>query len=128
MKPDIQALINKAKDSLGAAKALVADGYNDFAASRAYYAMFYIAEAMLLQLGLSYSKHSAVISAFGREYTKTGIMDPKFHRRLIDAQDFRNIGDYGIDAHISEDDANSVCDWASEFIEQAKDFLLKQAD
>ena len=75
MKPDIQALINKAKDSLGAAKALVTDGYNDFAASRAYYAMFYIAEAMLLQLGLSYSKHSAVISAFGREYTKTGIMD-----------------------------------------------------
>jgi len=40
MKPDIQALINKAKDSLGAAKALVTGGYNDFAASRAYYAMF----------------------------------------------------------------------------------------
>jgi uncharacterized protein (UPF0332 family) len=55
--------------------------------------MFYIAEAMLLQLGLSYSKHSAVISALGREYTKTGIMDLKFHRWLIDAQDFRNIGD-----------------------------------
>jgi len=32
MKPDIQALINKAKDSLGAAKALVRDGYQDFAA------------------------------------------------------------------------------------------------
>ena len=90
--------------------------------------MFYVAEAMLLQLGLSYSKHSAVISAFGREYAKTGIIDSKFHRWLIDAQDFRNIGDYGIDAHISEDDANSVCDWASEFIEQAEDFLLKLAD
>ena len=90
--------------------------------------MFYIAEAMLLQLGHSYSKHSAVISAFGREYTKTGIMDSKFHRWLIDAQDFRNIGDYGIDAHISEDDANSVCEWAIEFIDQAEDFLLKQGD
>ena len=40
MKPDIQALINKAKDSLGAAKSLERDGYYDFAASRAYYAMF----------------------------------------------------------------------------------------
>jgi uncharacterized protein (UPF0332 family) len=128
MKPDVQALINKAKDSLGAAKTLAKDGYNDFATSRAYYAMFYVAEAMLLQLGLSYSKHSAVISAFGREYAKTGIIDSKFHRWLIDAQDFRNIGDYGIDAHISGADADAVCKWASEFICQAEDFLLKQSD
>ena len=81
-----------------------------------------------MQLGISYSKHSAVISAFGREYTKTGIIDSKFHRWLIDAQDFRNIGDYGIDTHISEADANAVCEWASEFIEQAEGFLQKHGN
>jgi len=64
MKPDILALVNKAKDSLGAARTLIRDGYYDFAASQAYYAMFYIAEAMLMQLRQSYNKHSAVISAF----------------------------------------------------------------
>jgi uncharacterized protein (UPF0332 family) len=128
MKPDIQALVNKARNSLGAARTLVRGGYYDFAASRAYYAMFYIAEAMLMKLGQSYNKHSAVISAFGREYTKTGIMDSKFHRRLIDAQDFRNIGDYGVEAHVLEDDANSVCQWASEFIDQAENFLLEDSD
>jgi uncharacterized protein (UPF0332 family) len=128
MKPDIQALINKARDSLGAAKILIRDGYHDFAASRAYYAMFYIAEAMLIHLGQSYNKHSAVISAFGQEYAKTGKMDSKFHRWLIDAQDFRNIGDYGIEAHISEDDAISACEWAREFIKQAKNFLLDSKD
>jgi uncharacterized protein (UPF0332 family) len=125
MKPDIQALVNKAKDSFGAAKTLIRDGYYDFAASRAYYAMFYIAEAMLMQLEKSYNKHSAVISAFGREYAKTGKMDSKFHQWLIDAQDFRNIGDYGIEAHVSKDDANSVCEWAKEFIDHAEDFLRK---
>jgi hypothetical protein len=36
-------------------------------------------------------------------------MDPKFHRWLIDAQDFWNIGDDGIETHISENDAKSVC-------------------
>ena len=41
MKADLQALVNKAKDSLGAARSLIRDGYHDFAASRAYYAMFY---------------------------------------------------------------------------------------
>jgi uncharacterized protein (UPF0332 family) len=74
MKPDFLALVNKAKDNLGAARTLISDGYYDFAASRAYHAMFYMAEAMLMQLGQSYNKHSAVISAFGREYAKTGII------------------------------------------------------
>ena len=55
-------------------------------------------------------------------------MDSKFHQWLIDAQDFRNIGDYGVEAHVSEDDANSVCEWAKEFIDQAEGFLRKQAD
>lgn len=46
----------------------------------------------------------------------------------IFAQDFRNIGDYGVEAHVSEDDTNSVCEWASEFIDQAEDFLLENND
>ncbi|MBT8368309.1 MAG: HEPN domain-containing protein [Deltaproteobacteria bacterium] len=123
MKPGILPLINKAKDSLGAARVLLRDGYYDFAASRAYYSMFYIAEAMLMQIDKSYSKHSAVISAFGQEYAKAGVMDSKFHRWLIDAQDFRNIGDYGIETHISEDDAKSTCEWAGEFIKKAEEIL-----
>ncbi len=110
MNPDIEALIHKAKKSLGAARSLIKDSYFDFAASRAYYAMFYVAQALLARIDQSYNKHSAVISAFGREYAKTGKLDTRFHRWLLDAQDFRNIGDYGIDAQISKDDANLVCD------------------
>ena len=125
MNPEIEALIRKSHESLGAARSLIRDGYFDFAASRAYYSMFYVAEALLAVIDHSYSKHSAVISAFGREYTKTGKLNSKFHRWLIDAQDFRNIGDYGVEAHVSEDDANAVCDWAQEFIVSAEEFLLK---
>ena len=128
IKPGISLLVDKAKDSLGAARVLLKGGYFDFAASRAHYSMFYIAEAMLMQIGKSYSKHSAVISAFGREYTKAGLMDSKFHRWLIDAQDFRNIGDYGVETHISEDDANSICEWTSEFIKQAEEILHHRGD
>ncbi len=35
----IEALITKAKESLAAAHILIKDGYYDFAASRAHYAM-----------------------------------------------------------------------------------------
>ena len=88
--------------------------------------MFYVAEALLAFLDQSYSKHSAVISAFGREYTKSGKLDAKYHRWLIDAQDFRNIGDYGIEAHVSRGDAKKVCDWADEFITSAEKLLSDQ--
>ena len=126
MNPDLHALLDKATDSLAAAGSLMKAGHFDFAASRAYYAMFYVAEALLADLGQSYSKHAGVISAFGREYAKSGRLDPKFHRWLIDAQDLRNIGDYGIEAHVSEEQAASVCQWAREFILVASESLKKR--
>ena len=71
------------------------------------------------------TEHSAVISAFGREYTKAGKLDAKFHQRLIDAQDLRHTGDYGIEEHVSKKQAATVCEWADEFIAAAEAFLDK---
>ena len=64
-----------------------------------------------------------VIAAFGREYAKTGILDPQFHRWLIDAQDLRNVGDYGVSLHVPTEKAESVCAWAQEFIKTAEKYL-----
>jgi len=64
-----------------------------------------------------------VVSAFGREYARSGRLDPKLHRWRIDAQDFRNIGDHGLEAHVAGDQANLVREWAREFIEAAEGFL-----
>jgi len=127
-RDDIRALIEKAKESLVVARDLLRGSHDDFAASRAYYAMFYVAEALLLAVGQSYSKHSGVISAFGGEYAKTGMLDPKFHRWLLDAQDLRNIGDYGVGAHVPREKAESVCMWAEEFIRAAEAHLSKGGD
>ncbi len=52
MKPEQAALLRKAESSLKAARLLASEAYHDFAASRAYYAMFYAAEALLLGAGL----------------------------------------------------------------------------
>jgi uncharacterized protein (UPF0332 family) len=52
MTPVQAALLKKAKNSLDAARLLVERGFYDFAVSRAYYAMFYVAEAFLLGEGL----------------------------------------------------------------------------
>ena len=87
-----------------------------------------MAEALLLARGRSYSKHSAVISSFARDYVKTGVIDAKFHRWLIDAQDLRNIGDYGVGAHVDRVKAEDVCSWAEAFIIAAEECLHKRSD
>jgi uncharacterized protein (UPF0332 family) len=80
MMPEQQALLKKAENSLAAAQLLLNEGFYDFAVSRIYYAMFYIAEAFLLGEGLAFSSHSAVIAAFGRHFAKTERVPPEFHR------------------------------------------------
>ena len=123
MSPGIGALLHKARRSLQAAKLLSEQGYTDFAASRAYYAMFYAAEALLLDRGLSFSSHAAVIAAFGREIAKAGIMNPRFHRYLIDAQDLRNLGDYGLGPALAPEQAEELLNWAAEFLAEAERLL-----
>lgn len=123
MKPEIEALFTKARRSVEAAKLLRENGNHDFSVSRAYYAMFYVTEALLLSLNQSYSSHSATIGAYGREYAKTGLLDPKFHRWLIVAQSLRATGDYGTEEEIAPEQSEELCLWAEEFINTAETYL-----
>ncbi|AMA10090.1 HEPN domain-containing protein [Picosynechococcus sp. PCC 73109] len=116
MKKEQISLIQKAKKSLDAAKELKALGYYDFAISRAYYSMFYLASAFLESQELNFSKHSAVIAAFGKHFAKTQIVNPKYHRYLIDAQKARSQADYNTSIEFSEAEVN-------DYLQQAEDFL-----
>jgi uncharacterized protein (UPF0332 family) len=112
-------LLLKAQQSLAAAKLLLANNYPDYATSRAYYAMFYIAEAFLEGEGLSFSKHSAVIAAFGREFAKSQRVSPEFHRFLIEAQALRTASDYGQLNAVTTDQAAEQIERADQFLEIA---------
>lgn len=101
-------LLHKAQESLAAARLLRQANYYGFAASRAYYGMFYAAEAALLAMGLSFSKHSAVVAAFGRQLANKGLVPRHLHRYLLDAFDLRTIGDYDAPGTIENERAGQV--------------------
>lgn len=119
MTPQQRGLLHKSEQSLQAASLLKEQGFADISVSRAYYAMFYVAEAILEGEGLSFSSHSAVISALGERFARTERIPRKFHRHLIDAQDQRIRADYNIDANLSSDDADRLIDWAEKFLQFA---------
>ena len=123
MKSDVKALLEKAKRSQKVAAKLYKDGDMDFAASRAYYSLFYTAEALLLTRDMSFSSHSAVIAAFGKEFAKTGVLNSKFHHYLMESQDRRNIGDYSIIADVTKEQVLEMLAWAKEFIKAAETYL-----
>lgn len=122
-----ELLLQKARENLKAARLLIQEELANIAASRAYYAMFYIAEALLLNRNLAFSSHSAVIAAYGKEFARTKELDPKFHRYLITSQDIRQTGDYGVESNVSAEEAFQVINWAQEFLSAAERVLGKNA-
>jgi len=120
MNLEQQQLIEKARDSLKAARLLANEKLYDFAVSRAYYTMFYIAEAFLLGENLSFSKHSAVISKFGEYFARTGRIPLEFHRHLIQAEQSRIKADYDATSKTTETEATEQIARAQEFITLAE--------
>jgi uncharacterized protein (UPF0332 family) len=118
-----RGLLTKARRSVAAARRLAADGDLDFAVSRAYYAMFYTAQAFLMSRGLRFSKHSAVMAAFGQEFAKHDETLREFHHGMVEAQDARNVGDYQIDVILSDQDVQPHLDRAARFIQLAEQTL-----
>lgn len=123
MNSEEREILDLAAQNIQAAELLAKQGYYGIAASRGYYAMFYIAEALLLRRGLHFSKHSAVIAAFGKEFSATGDLDPKFHEYLIKSQAVRLTGDYDHSETVTEASANQILLWAGDFLAAANDFL-----
>lgn len=111
---EIRELFEKASQSIAAAETLFDDGFYDFSASRSYYAMFYSIEAVFLHQDRAFSKHKTVISAFGKEFIKTGIFPTEFHRYILDAFDLRNLGDYGTMHSVNKTQAQELIQHAKE--------------
>jgi len=111
-----QALVEHARESLVAARLLTQAGHHGFAAARAYYSMFYLAEGFLAGKGLSFSKHSGVIAAFAEHFTRTRIVPEEFHRHLIRGMEIRHVGDYDYPGSVSAEDAQVQITRAEQFL------------
>ena len=126
MKETTQQLFARAVDTIEAAEILLTNGKTDIAAGRAYYAMFYVAEALLNEKGFQFGKHSNVLSAYGQHFAKTKVLDPKYHRWLITAFDQRQVGDYAFDPNVQSNVVVAMIHQAQEFLEAAKKYLVSE--
>jgi len=113
---EIAANLERAEQSIRAARELAAGGYYDFVASRAYYAAFYAATALLLGEQLEISKHSGVIASIHQRFVKSGRLEKKYGRDLNWLFELRGIADYGATIHVSRQDAMKAVGAAEGFL------------
>lgn len=119
-------MIRKGRRSLAAARRLAEDGDHDFAVSRAYYAMFYLAEAMLLTRDLRFSKHAAVISAVAQHFVRPGMLATEHLDALRAAFELRQLADYISGAAITAWQAQETLSRAAAFMDAAEAHLRRQ--
>jgi uncharacterized protein (UPF0332 family) len=118
-----QRWLAKARSSLTAAKKMLEDSFFSEAISRSYYAMLYAAKALLLLEGIDVSKHPAVAAAFGKKYVKTGKIDPRYHRMLLEGFEWRQKSDYDVYWLATRERAEKCQQDAEAFVTQAEKSL-----
>jgi uncharacterized protein (UPF0332 family) len=105
---DFQALVDyrlvEAAEALRDAELLLDEGRYRAAANRLYYAAFYAALAALLARHLEYSKHSAVIAFFDKEFIRTGLLPKEYSRTLHRTFNERQQDDYMPFAEVDADE------------------------
>lgn len=100
-------------------------GHLRVAVSRAYYAMFYAATALLGSHGLWRSKHRGLIAAFGEHFVKDGPIEPRYGRILHDAFEARLDSDFAPHPDLDEESARRQVANAEDFVQRMSQLLME---
>ena len=124
-KEEIKLYLDRARQDLRAVEINIQNDLYNVAISRAYYAMFYAATALLRSKGVERNKHSEIVAAFGEHFVKPGLFEAKVSRMLIRAFESRNDTDYDVRFVVDAELAKSRLQDAQEFVAQIETHLKK---
>jgi uncharacterized protein (UPF0332 family) len=93
--------------------------------NRAYYAMFYMVQALFIKSGipLTTSKHSGVISLFDKSFILTGKVDKKYSKILHSLFDDRLESDYKDFVEVTSEEADKSLSETQDFINAIQNLL-----
>ncbi len=112
----IRALESKAQTFLRSAAVLLELEDFDSCASRAYFAMFFSVQALLLHETASLPSKQGIRTAFLERYVDSGRLPSRAGEALQRAADLQELGDYGYGHAVSQPDAEYVLQEAEAFV------------
>ena len=114
--------LQQADEALSESNVLLEAGFLRGAINRAYYAMFYALQVLVVENKVKISKHSGLISYFDREFVKSGLMDKKFSKWLHRLFDLRQDADYGDMFEPTQEQTQQALVQAREFVQAIRDY------
>jgi uncharacterized protein (UPF0332 family) len=123
--PEIAAYMASAWQALRTAESEFLQGADYLVvANRAYYAVFYAANAILASRGLQRSKHAAVLSNFRDLYIKSGEIEAPYLRDYEEAMKRRHVSDYDLNSGINADFVRVGLEAAQRFLSRIERYLV----
>jgi len=120
---EVSDLLVRADDRLRAARHLVGGGHFSDAVSRAYYAMFFAARALLLERGIEARTHSGLVGMLYEHYVRSGVLDRNVAGLLPAAMAARHEADYGFPDTATQLEAQETLADAERFLKRAREIL-----
>ena len=120
--------LEQAREAVFDAELLLnADRYRAVA-NRLYYACFYATVAVLLTKRLQYSKHSAVIAFFDKEFIRSGQLPREYSRTLHRAFNERQQDDYMPFVEMDADEIKTLYSNVQTFVTGISEYIVKHAE
>jgi uncharacterized protein (UPF0332 family) len=125
-RQEITLYIENAQEVLEVAQLNLDNGFYTSAVNRAYYAIFYAANAILVTKRLSQRKHSGVINAFRQHFVKTGLIAPQYSDVYGRIMGNRHTSDYELESSITEEIARADLVDAIAFVAEINRWLKQE--
>jgi uncharacterized protein len=122
-KKNIGAEVQRGDESLESARILLAAGKHADAVSRAYYAAFHLARALLLTLPEEPRSHGGVERLLQRDFVRAGALDPEVGKLFSRLQKFRQDADYTAEYVFTREGAAEELSAAERFTMAAREVL-----
>ena len=128
MNEKVEALLLKAQKFLQSAAVLLELGDFDSCASRAYFAMFYAAQASLLHSGQRPSESRGIRTAFVRTFVDSGQLPERAGKAFSQAAEMQEVGDYAHDFAVNQEEAERTLQEAEAFVNSIDRLIESSAE
>lgn len=118
-----EVLLSRADEALLASQTLLEKCLLADTISRAYYAMYYAAQAALHENGLNAKSHSGTINIFGQEIVEKGKVSKELGKTLNKAHALRQKSDYDANADFELADVEKLVIEAKYFVAKIREIV-----
>ena len=123
---DLSQFLNLAEEELDTSSLLLDNQHYRACVSRAYYAMYYATQALLINKNLASRTHKGVIQQFSQNFVKTGEVPVEMAKDLKRVYDLRQLSDYEAAISITQEEAEITLEAAEGFVSRVRVYLYRE--